>query len=249
MSRTLHELDHHLSKIVDCGKKYTSFLDITNEQDIKLIIANHLCKSKYCKTCSRIYLDNLKSRLYQGTKHKQLYLITLTLWTKIYSKKTAYDTINYNFNKFIQNLRRRGYKFEYFKVLELTKIGYPHLHIIVDTDIPTIIVKKVWKQYTTSWQVKNTKSISNYNAIFYLSKYMTKNTTTDFNKFFYLTSKRRYAASKSFLLKIVKTHVFKMLNQAKFSLHICIEDAKSLLCRLYGLSWFEKNVSLVIDSS
>lgn len=199
--RTPSDLDYHIEKTKNCCKQFSAFIDKTVQNNIKVVVFPLRCKSYFCPKCLEIHKLKLKIRLNAMMRKKAMHTITLTIWTKLMSYEKAIKVFNYNFNKFVQILRRKGYNFNYFRILEFTDKNYPHLHIITDTMIPKPIIVKTWKKLMTSWRIDAQYNQSHSAVINYVLKYYTKNTSFEHNKLYFFHCLRRFTFSKLFNLK------------------------------------------------
>ena len=72
-------------------------------------------------------------------------------------------------------LRRVHGEFEYFRVLEVTRKGWPHYHLIVRSEyIPHATIKSVWAELTGATIVDVRKIKKSQDVYFYLVKYLGK---------------------------------------------------------------------------
>lgn len=71
--------------------------------------------------------------------------------------------------------RRRKFPFQFILVMELTKQGIPHFHVILDRYIPVNVVRRAWVAAGGGRVIKIEKIIHGpKSALRYLSKYITK---------------------------------------------------------------------------
>lgn len=138
--------------------------------------------------------------------------LTLTCPGKAYrnqrSPRKAYDHMVKAFDKLMRALKKRLGTFYYFRVRELHKSGYPHLHVLlVGINIaPTNIlgmIKKLWrKKYGMGYVKLNARKESQTlkGAINYITKYMTK--CTEFGNDF--AGVRLFTASRGALERTIK---------------------------------------------
>ena len=202
--RNNQDLSRHLSRVARCKKcsKIFAVQRDFNQFDIKEVKLS--CDSYFCSDCANKKKHKLIRRVKKSLEYKDLRFLTLTLNQKKYTKDEAYETICHSFNLFIKYLKDNNYKFNYFKVLEFTKTGYPHLHILLDCFIPVALIRKIWYSITKSYIVFITRLKKHNEVIIYILKYLSKASDFENNKLFYLNRLRRYSYSRNFFLKIIK---------------------------------------------
>jgi hypothetical protein len=103
------------------------------------------------------------------------YFLTLTLDPKkLEHKKFAVIHLRLCFNKFREYLKRKyGTVPPYICVLEFTKAGIPHLHILLDQYIPQRWISATWAGLGGG-RIVHIKQVTIANVARYLSKYLTK---------------------------------------------------------------------------
>ena len=118
-----------------------------------------------------------KRRMYQRTMSGfriggNLRLITLTTSEAAWEKKLD---IQRAFRSFIQRLRRRSWCSGYVKVVEYTKRGYPHIHLVLRGPyIPHWWLSQTWSQLHLS-PVVDVRTVQDHRGMgSYLGKYLGK---------------------------------------------------------------------------
>ena len=103
------------------------------------------------------------------------YFLTLTLDPKkLEHKKFAVPHLRLCFNKFRTALKRKyGEAPTYICVLEFTKAGIPHLHILLDRYVPQAWISDTWAGLGGG-RIVFIKQVTIANVSRYLSKYLTK---------------------------------------------------------------------------
>jgi hypothetical protein len=103
------------------------------------------------------------------------YFLTLTLDPKkLEHKKFGVFHLRLCFNKFREYLKRKyGTVPPYICVLEFTKAGIPHLHILLDRYIPQAWISQTWAGLGGG-EIVFIKQVTIANVTRYLSKYLTK---------------------------------------------------------------------------
>lgn len=168
--------------------------------EYEILRTYYLCHSYFCERCSAKKRNKLQKRLKNLRYNKSLRFLTLTLSTEMYSQEESVDKISQQFNLLVKFLRYRGYKFQYFKVIELTKKGQAHIHAFVTQYIDINHIRECWKFITGSYivDIKNVKD--DEFAKSYLLKYFTKSSNQKYGYLFYLLRKRRFSYSQSMFL-------------------------------------------------
>lgn len=153
-----------------CG---TGSILLQHEESGSVRYAPILCHKWSCDYCStRRRLETLE-KIKAGHPERH---IVLTLKPK--ENITIKDQIQFlrdAFTKLKTKIRRTFEKFEYLAVIELTKKGTPHMHILQrGTYIPYRWLKDAWSTFTGAWQVSITAVENTSNAANELAKYLTK---------------------------------------------------------------------------
>lgn len=198
--RTHAQLQKHLVRTNSCKQTASFCYRHTSLNNIDILRTYFHCHSYFCETCAK----KKKAKLYKKFKRLKfngnLRFLTLTLSSKDYTPEQSLEKISSYFNLFVKLLRYRGFKFQYFKIIEFTKNNIAHLHILVNCFLPFNIVKTLWQSITGSSIVYIEKIKSQQSAINYLFKYMQKAISSTSNYLFYLMNKRRYSYSENFFL-------------------------------------------------
>lgn len=93
------------------------------------------CGKRDCPICAERKRKKLLRRLRKVKWNKQLYLWTITTDPSLISPSEARATVNKRWHIVHRSIYRLSPKFHYFKVVELTKSGLPHIHFITDCHI------------------------------------------------------------------------------------------------------------------
>ena len=116
-----------------CGKYHAHLMRWNRRlQKRENILVHFGCGKKDCPKCAERKRKKLLKRLRQVKWNKQLYLWTITTDPKTIDPATARATINKRWHIVHRSIYRLTPKFHYFKVVELTKSGLPHIHFITD---------------------------------------------------------------------------------------------------------------------
>lgn len=130
------------------------------------------CRRWGCSFCGRKRVQVLAKRTEAAQPSR---LITLTVdparWE---SPRQAYDGTRRCLATFGRSMKRRG-EWEYLRVLELTKKGWPHYHLLVRSPyVPHADVKRIWAELTGARIVDVRQIKKADNVYWYLVKYLAK---------------------------------------------------------------------------
>lgn len=139
----------------------------------RLHIIPMFCHKWTCPRCRKRKTAKWREIARRGAPER---FITLTVRCR-----PGYDPREYcawmkkRYAKFVQDIRKQGYKFEYMLVWELTKKDTPHIHLLQRGDyIPKKVLNETWCKHTGSFITK-IKQIRSPNHVYaYISKYMGK---------------------------------------------------------------------------
>lgn len=131
------------------------------------------CKRWGCRHCGERKITHFGWRCEDAQPTR---LVTLTVSNSLWANpREAYDGTKGKVTQLAIRLRRQFQEFEYFKVLEVTKLGWPHYHLIVRSDyIPQKTIANIWKQLTGAYIVDVRKIRHKRDVYFYVVKYLAK---------------------------------------------------------------------------
>ena len=116
----------HLGPVDDCTEA-TTIVAWSQSLHSMVLIAN-TCKQWGCRFCGAMKVRQLATRCVAAKPNR---LITLTVNPALHtSPREAFDSTRRQLPKFSQHFRRQLGEFEYMKVLEVTKKGWPHYHLV-----------------------------------------------------------------------------------------------------------------------
>lgn len=123
-------------------------------------------------------------------------LVTFTVANAIWrSPRDAFEGTKRKITQAATRLRREFGEFEYFKVLEVTKKGWPHYHLVVRSPyISQRHLSNLWDELTGAHIVDVRKLKATKDVYFYVMKYLAK------QKYIPWTN-RRVSWSKRFFVK------------------------------------------------
>lgn len=228
--KSFEQYEKHLHRVSNCSTTFELGYVQTSHIEFKVHPCAYCCGSYFCKTCANSKRKKLLKRLRNIKSNTNLRFLTLTLSDKYFSPTTSINKISEFFNTFCKLLRYRGYKFDYFKIIEMTKNNISHIHVLIDCYIPQPLISALWRQITKSYITKilfihNTKQVFQY-----VSKYITKTINQFSNLLFFFYSKRRYSASKNFFLKTEILEKFKMTGIKFYN----IDDFENILHKFFS---------------
>jgi len=139
----------------------------------RYVIVAVTCKRWGCRFCGDKKVKRLAAITAQAKPNT---LITLTVNPRVHhTPHDAWSTTRRKIPVLSQLIRKSCGEFEYLKILEVTKKGWPHYHFIARSDwIPQKQLSKWWKKLTHApivdiRQIKKTKD-----AYWYVVKYLGK---------------------------------------------------------------------------
>lgn len=138
------------------------------------------CRRWGCVFCGRHKVAKLSRRVEEAKPNR---LITLTVDTKLWGDpRAAYDGTRRHLGTWTRAMRRGG-PVEYFRVLELTKRGWPHYHLMVRSRyLPHRDVQKTWAELTGA-TIVDVRQIRQRDSVYwYLTKYLAKQSYCDFTE-------------------------------------------------------------------
>lgn len=131
------------------------------------------CKRWGCRHCGERKVTHFGWRCEDAKPNR---LVTLTVSNSLWDDpRKAYDGTKGKVTQLAIRLRRKFGEFEYFKVLEVTKNGWPHYHLIVRSEyIPQTVISKLWRELTGAHIVDVRKIRKSRDVYFYVVKYLSK---------------------------------------------------------------------------
>ena len=131
------------------------------------------CKRWGCRHCGERKMTHYGWKCLAAKPNK---LITLTVANRLWdTPRLAFDGTKGKIAQLATRLRRKYEEFEYFKVLEVTKIGWPHYHLIARSPyIPQREISGAWSELTGAPIVDVRKIKKSQDVYFYVVKYLGK---------------------------------------------------------------------------
>lgn len=150
------------------------------------------------------YYNRLKNRVHCQIAHNatKYTFATLTYSTGSYTPNKAFFLMKSHIKEFFRLLRKRIPTLQYFWVVELTKRGYPHFHLILSSFVHHSVLKAIWWK-VSSCSVVDIRMIPAGNLSGYITKYLTKQSKHTTRQFEIIFKKidRLYGYSKKFFTK------------------------------------------------
>lgn len=138
-----------------------------------VILSQIKCKRWGCRHCGPRRINSLALRVRNAKANR---FITLTVNTGHYdSPRAAYDDTRRKLSTLSRRIRTRFGSFEYVRILEVTKKGWPHYHLICRSGyIPQKWISEAWSTLTGAYIVDVRKIDNRENVYFYIVKYLSK---------------------------------------------------------------------------
>jgi len=146
------------------------------------------------------------AKLYKKSKSlrsdKKYSFVTLTYRTCNETAVQICKHIKQDIDKFFKRLTYHKKKAEYFYIIELTKKGFPHIHLIFDRFIAKQAIYKSWHDVTGA-QCIRVKHLDHKSAIGYCIKYLTnsKKMPESYWSFIFSNISRLWSSSRHFFNK------------------------------------------------
>lgn len=136
------------------------------------------CRRWSCSFCGRLRVAALSKRVEAA---KPTRLITLTVDPKLWeSPRHAYDGTRRALGPWTRDMRREG-QFEYLRVLELTKAGWPHYHLLVRSGYRHYAQVRASWQANTGARIVDVRQVRKRDSVYwYLTKYLAKQSACEF---------------------------------------------------------------------
>lgn len=131
------------------------------------------CKQWKCRWCAERKIHDLARRTEKAKPNR---LLTLTVDTKLWdSPRAAFDGTRRKVSELSRRVRTWRDEFEYLRVTELTRGGWPHYHLLVRSPyLPHPKIRDIWKDLTGAAIVDLRQVKGNLDSFYYLVKYLSK---------------------------------------------------------------------------
>jgi hypothetical protein len=165
---------------------------VATTEDGELLALPLRCRSWSCAYCAPRLRRRLRARLSGAPSNT---LITLTCRPALFATpEDAFRAMSAAVPVLIKRLRRRfrGQALEYFLVWELTRAGWPHLHMLFRGPyVPKTWLSEAWADLTGAYIVDLRYLHGADHAVNYVSKYLSKSLAVPFGC-------KRYRASHGY---------------------------------------------------
>jgi len=143
---------------------------LTHESPLLFVIP---CNTWSCSYCARRKISALANRVQKAAPNR---LLTLTVDPSLYeSHRDAWEQTRRQVAVLARMLRKKFGQFEYLRVTEVTRKGWPHYHLLVRSPyIPHSVVKRYWNELTGAKIVDLRQVNKTFAAYTYLVKYLSK---------------------------------------------------------------------------
>lgn len=155
------------------------------------------CRRWRCEHCGTVRAADLSRRIVAANPTK---FLTLTVNNAQFANpREAYDKTRRKLPKFTARMRKLTPEFEYVRVLEVTKAGWPHYHLLTRMNyVSQHKISTAWAELTGSPIVDIRQIKNGQNNINYVCKYLKKQIYCTFTE-------RRVSWSRNFFPKDEKT--------------------------------------------
>lgn len=133
------------------------------------------CKRWGCRWCGPRRAKRLAYRVEEAAPNR---LITLTINPKVHiDPRAAYDATRRQLSDFAKGVRKVIGEFEYVRILEVTKQGWPHYHLMARCEyISQRVISDIWAKLTAAPIVDIRKIQKTDKVFWYVVKYLCKQT-------------------------------------------------------------------------
>lgn len=140
---------------------------------VDLLVFPLPCKRWTCRACAETKIKRLAIIVQEAQPSR---LLTLTIDPSLYStKREAFDKTRRQVSVLVRTLRKRFGPIEYLRVTEVTRAGWPHYHLLVQSGfLPHAVVKAEWFKLTGAKIVDLRQVTKSWSAYKYLVKYLAK---------------------------------------------------------------------------
>lgn len=168
-------------------------------------IKNFPCKSWTCPKCSIHNSIRVRKLIGDVAILNSLdHFLTLTLDPALIPhdyKDNSHAYITFLWNKYITYIRRKFKKItiKYIWVVEYTKKGYAHLHILLNNYLPISVLRSIWVSIGGGQQMRIEKAKNPIALARYVAKYLTKELNNKYSNFYFF--QKRYSISSNCIRK------------------------------------------------
>ncbi len=158
------------ASVKKCGSG--SILGVNPETEVAVIIPT-TCKSWWCPKCKRPKALRLQEKICSGDPERMITLTSNPAATQ--SPSEAINLMKLGWVRLLNKIKRHTKGFQYVLIWELTKRGWPHIHIAARGPyLSHAFLKYWWNAFTGAPVVNVTRIKSPRHASRYIAKYFTK---------------------------------------------------------------------------
>lgn len=161
-------------EILQCCPTASTMVATELETGLDSVIAIP-CRRWGCRWCGQRKAFQLACKCELAKPER---FITLTINPKLWvTPRDAYDGTRRKLSDFAKEVRKLRGTFEYLRVLEVTKAGWPHYHFLAKCPyIPQATLSKIWASLTGA-VIVDVRRVENHSNVFrYVLKYLCKQT-------------------------------------------------------------------------
>lgn len=141
-------------------------------------VAPVMCDTWTCKTCSIKKAAWLRANLQRSIfSHRLKYFWTLTIRTGTCTPSASLTLVKDAWHRLCRELQRYHGRFTFAWVMERTKKGYAHLHVLCGLDVTRRELKDRWHAATGGSFMAKIKLVTDEYAANYVSKYVCQEAT------------------------------------------------------------------------
>jgi len=131
------------------------------------------CNQWSCRHCA---VRKTRALAYKTEAAQPNRLVTLTIDPSLFeSPRHAFDATRRQLPEWVKQIRSRFGEYEYLRVTEVTKKGWPHYHMLARSEyIPHAIARDIWKELTGAKIIDLRQVKKTFGCYRYLLKYLTK---------------------------------------------------------------------------
>lgn len=144
-----------------------------NDQHPQYHIIPFRCGRAECEICRNIKRKRIMRRIKAADWPKRIVMWTITTDPKILTAAQALKTMNHRWHLLCRNLLREYPGIKFFRVMEFTESGLPHLHIIFNHRVEWRVLQGLVTQQDFG-KVLHFLELPQGQAFAYVTKYMTK---------------------------------------------------------------------------
>jgi len=131
------------------------------------------CMRWTCQACIPRKRAALHARVKESTASGTWFFLTLTLRKNELSTELNWKRLAKDWDILLKRLKRQFKTVKYFKVIELTAAGMPHIHALIDCYLPRDEIERIWREITQSSYIAAFEEIRT-SAAAYMFPYLTK---------------------------------------------------------------------------